>query len=349
MSDYSYLDIILHRLFLGDTPLSQHLYRRLLAKSTSYCHHAEYENHIFITGLARCGSTILLNQLYAENERGSLIYGNMPFVLSPRLSHFFSRIHPSSSDYIQRSHQDGIYISQDAPECLDEPFWIKSDPDYYTKPLSCLAQPSQAIINAYRYFLARYSELQQKKGLIIKNNNNHVRLASLINSFPNSKFLVLFRDPINHSNSLTRVHELFTQLHASTPFSLEYMNYIGHREFGANHSQFQYQALAPSANSFVKTLDLSYWLARWNESYSWLYSQDFYKSNNVAYVSYERICSDPEYLTRICFWLGLSMPTTVLLKNKNNSSIKANISASSEELLCECFDLYEKLQSISFA
>ena len=39
--------------------------------------------HVFIFGLARSGTTILLNSLYSTNEYASTLYKDMPFVLSP--------------------------------------------------------------------------------------------------------------------------------------------------------------------------------------------------------------------------------------------------------------------------
>ena len=37
-------------------------------------------NHVFIAGLARSGSTILLNAIYESNQFSSLSYQDMPFV-----------------------------------------------------------------------------------------------------------------------------------------------------------------------------------------------------------------------------------------------------------------------------
>ena len=39
------------------------------------------KEHVFITGLARSGTTILLNALYKSNIFASLTYSDMPFVL----------------------------------------------------------------------------------------------------------------------------------------------------------------------------------------------------------------------------------------------------------------------------
>ena len=45
----------------------------------------ENETHIFITGLPRSGTTILLNAIHKSNKFGSLSYEDMPFILAPNL------------------------------------------------------------------------------------------------------------------------------------------------------------------------------------------------------------------------------------------------------------------------
>ena len=41
--------------------------------------------HVFITGLPRSGTTILLEFIYKTNKFASFTYNDMPFILSPNL------------------------------------------------------------------------------------------------------------------------------------------------------------------------------------------------------------------------------------------------------------------------
>lgn len=41
------------------------------------------DKHVFVAGLARSGTTILLNAIYESNVFASLTYKDMPFVLTP--------------------------------------------------------------------------------------------------------------------------------------------------------------------------------------------------------------------------------------------------------------------------
>ena len=47
-------------------------------------------------------------------------------------------------------------------------------------------------LKGYSYLLSSFANIENKKRMIIKNNNNHLRLSSLSKFFPNSKFVILF-------------------------------------------------------------------------------------------------------------------------------------------------------------
>ena len=134
MTSYHNLERILHRQFLGDSVLSHFLFNRLIKKSLYNKNH-NLENHIFITGLARSGSTALLNKIYSSGEIASITYKDMPFVLSPYLSKYYSNFSKNNDNLMERFHKDGIQINNNSPECLDEPFWLKSFPT--SKDKSC--------------------------------------------------------------------------------------------------------------------------------------------------------------------------------------------------------------------
>ena len=92
---------------------------------TSYLHYSKEDNNkknIFITGLARSGTTILLNAIYKSNLFGSLTYSDMPFILAPNLSSKLN-INKTNLEFRERAHGDGITISINSPEAFEEVFW----------------------------------------------------------------------------------------------------------------------------------------------------------------------------------------------------------------------------------
>ena len=94
--DYSILSKILHRLVLGNNFIPEMLHD---IEVTIFKNKLELDNlkkHIFICGLPRSGTTILMRSLYSTKEFASLTYRDMPFVVVPNLwSKISDKIKPS--------------------------------------------------------------------------------------------------------------------------------------------------------------------------------------------------------------------------------------------------------------
>ena len=126
MNIYSNLEIKMYELLIGRTTLSTFLVSsQFKNNSHKFEQQLADERFIFISGLPRAGSTILLEVINSIDGIGSLYYGYLPFILIPRLADYFYR-HVSSKlkTKKERSHKDGIEISQSSPECLDEIYWL---------------------------------------------------------------------------------------------------------------------------------------------------------------------------------------------------------------------------------
>ena len=102
MNNYSWLQQKLHKFALSSQFMREATFdiESLLITPTQ-----EIDDHIFIIGLARSGTTILLNALYESDEFSSLLYKDMPFVLSPNL---WSKLYTNNKhiDFIERAHGD---------------------------------------------------------------------------------------------------------------------------------------------------------------------------------------------------------------------------------------------------
>jgi hypothetical protein len=315
---YSDLDQYLHNQFLGDTELSNFLFNRI----KKYKKPKQKIQKVFISGLARAGTTALLNQLYITGQFASLKYSHMPFVLNPRLSFLFSKISDKNQEATERIHQDGIRISIDSPECLDEPFWIKENHKYFSQKISTKRKYKPFLLNCYANFLSKHCIFQNKEKILIKNNNNLLRLPQLCNFFKDDLFIVLFREPISHSVSLNNTHQKICEAQRKDPFILEYMNLIGHREFGLNQTPFHYQIKDDQKNSILNSREkLNYWIQSWINCYSWLY--EYIKKNkpkNLLLISYEQLCETNSGILKNLFQkLELNDDYNFILSNKNKN------------------------------
>ena len=84
-NNYSYLVQALHHLVLGNRfiPELLHDIEKLIYKKK--IKDISKNHHIFINGLARSGSTILMRSIFETREFSALTYRDMPFIISPNI------------------------------------------------------------------------------------------------------------------------------------------------------------------------------------------------------------------------------------------------------------------------
>lgn len=122
-SPYTALDRLLHWLALEPQTVRRlcfDLERQLyLPKEPQHA----AQGAVYVCGLARSGTTILLRILDAITELQSLTYRAMPFVLAPNLWRATHGAHQRSVPKVMRAHKDGLFVDLDSPEGLEEVFW----------------------------------------------------------------------------------------------------------------------------------------------------------------------------------------------------------------------------------
>ena len=119
MNNYSWLEQKLHKFALSSQFMREVTFDFETINMPSLNKNSD---HVFIAGLARAGTTTLLNALYKSNDFASLSYADMPFVLAPNL---WSKIsfNNRNSEFKERAHGDGIKYSTKSPEAFEEVFW----------------------------------------------------------------------------------------------------------------------------------------------------------------------------------------------------------------------------------
>ena len=111
MNNYSWLQQQLHRFVLSPRAIREITFDLETFFLDKTC---QNDDHIFVSGLARSGTTILLNALFKSKKFSSLSYKDMPFVLAPN---FWSKFSLSNNDsaMVERAHGDGIKVSTESP------------------------------------------------------------------------------------------------------------------------------------------------------------------------------------------------------------------------------------------
>lgn len=298
MADYSALDRLLHRLVLGNRAVAEMLHdlerSRFLASSPP----ARDGRHVFVTGLARAGSTILMREIHGTGDFGSLTYADMPFILAPNLWAGLSR-HNAAGKRAERAHGDGIEVDTNSPEALEEVYWrIFCGSEYITASGLSPHDPSDEALHAYVDLVRLILRRKGKTRYLAKNNNSILRLAPLARALPQSLFLMPIREPVQHAQSLLNQHLRFL---GSDAFTVQYMTWLAHHEFGATQRPF---LMGPVSAGGPETLD--YWLEQWITVYSALEASAT-GLENVQVIPHADLIDDPEIWPAICRRLGVKV------------------------------------------
>lgn len=189
---------------------------------------------IFIAGLARSGTTILLECLAAHPETASHRYRDFPGVLAPvfwdRVS---TRLYDGLSAPKERAHGDGIAVTPDSPEAVEEMLWMAFYPGCHDPSQeNRLAKATDEFAAFYREHIKKLLFVREGRRYLAKGNYNLARLDALRALFPDARFIVPVRDPVSHVASLMRQQALFSAAEAKHPAALRYMQRVGHFEFG---------------------------------------------------------------------------------------------------------------------
>ncbi|MGD1920008.1 MAG: hypothetical protein ACFCAD_14605, partial [Pleurocapsa sp.] len=122
-SSYSQLDRNLHSLafntYTAQITLAD-FEDRLFSKQLKKCNN---KKPVFITALPRAGTTLLLECCASSPEFAAHCYRDMPFVMIPCLWNRFSQTFQRTVASTERAHGDGMQISPDSHEALEEVVW----------------------------------------------------------------------------------------------------------------------------------------------------------------------------------------------------------------------------------
>lgn len=298
MSDYGLIDRGLHRLVLGLPPVAEMFHDLDQKQTASLRQDATAGHHVFVSGLARAGTTALMRRIHASGAFRSLTYADMPFVLAPNV---WSRLRGGRTRRIEaaeRAHGDGVIVDAESPESLDEVFWrIFDGPAYIAGDRLKVHAPDAALCRRFADYVAAIlvSGLVSGAGqgrYLSKNNNNLLRLPALARTFPGATILVPFRAPLDHAASLRNQHLRFAARHGADRFERDYMRWLVHHEFGSDHRPFDTHGRSDHAPD-----SLAYWLDQWVGVHEHLLAT---APASARFVCYEDLCADP------AVWAGLA-------------------------------------------
>lgn len=330
-SEYSELSRLLHRISLDNYNIAYRLFRWEVKKlrKKGLDHSAGF---VIVSGLARAGTTSLLNDLSRFSDFVTLSYANMPFLLCPNTWKKIYR--PKTGDLKERSHRDGIMIGLDSNEALEEFFFKVITNDSYIEG-SRLSRHEISRENYLDYMDYQSILRPGKKRIYLAKNNNYIlRYNSMRDHNQDFIMVIMYRDPLAQAASLMEKHIEYSELQQKEPFVLEYMNWLGHHEFGLAQKTFSFNGEDIAGDK--RTLD--YWLRIWINYYGHVLSLDH---SNTFLVAYDDYCRDPQHVvSRIARKAGIGGTVPELSPFNNERSFEQ---AYSDSLYRKALEIYKEL------
>lgn len=304
---------------------------------------------VYVCGLARSGTTILLRVLGELDTFRSLTYRHMPFVLAPNTWAALTRSHKRDILPSERAHGDGMLVDFDSPEAFEEVFWRTFGQPLPDDTCDGMAPPTDETLSAFADYRALVANPRVRgasgagmaKRYLSKNNNNLMRLEALSRD-TTATILLAYRDPLATAQSLQRQHRNFCSVHARDGFGRRYMRWLGHREFGLDHRPFCFAR--PGMTPGLSPDSLDYWLDYWNAVYRHILRQD---DARFTLVCHETLRRQPAgMIAKLLRVLGVdaNIPALAELISPESPDAPPGV-AIDEELLRRANETYRLLQA----
>ena len=289
---YSPIEKFLHYIFLGNKNIAKFLFKLELWFNKKHIKALYTSQNIYISGMARAGTTVLMQYLGQLPEFKSLSYKNLPFLFLPKTG---SRLISNKKfKERERSHQDGIKHSINSYEALEEPFWRNYIGEKYIHDKTILKHTiSQELFEKYNSF----RKLVAGEKIYLAKNNNHLLRAEVLHQLDKAKVnktitIIPFRDPYDQANSLLKQHLLLSKMQEEDDFVLDYMDFLVHHEFGL-HTKTPNLSNNNTISILYDINSIQYWLEIWYLYYLEVLKQ-FSNKEGFYFFCYENFRDHPK-------------------------------------------------------
>jgi hypothetical protein len=346
---YSFIDKLLHDLAFRFPRLQRNIAEHEDERFEAELAGLSADTPVFIAGLPRAGTTLVLNLLYNLDEFATHCYRDMPFVLTPVLWSRFSFRFKKTDELRERAHGDGMLVNLDSPEAFEEMLWKPFFPKHYQSD-RIVPWDADEPSGFPEFFRSHVKKIIFIRGgdastrYISKNNLNISRLAYLQGNFPAARLVLPFRDPVQHAYELHTQHRHFLDIHGGDPFTRRYMAGVGHYDFGENLRPVDFDGWLERRRT-RDTLALDFWLEYWIAAYTHILK---HTGENARLLCYEDLCRDAgAALDRIAGFVGVREKQALLdqagsVWELDMADVK--LEGVSGELLEQARELYARLR-----
>lgn len=268
------------------------------------------EQPVYVCGLARSGTTILLEFLAAHPDLASHRYKDYPFLFTPFLwNRFLSYVPRVGMGTRGAAGGNGSGVSPESPEAFEEVLWMAFFEQLHDPAVSNVLDEATSHPGFERFYIdhiRKFLRVRSRTRYLAKANYNVTRLEYLLKLFPDARFVLPLRQPGSQIASLVKQHRLFCEGESVHPRALEHMRRIGHFEFGLDRRPVNVGdgAMAAIQDAWLKGAEVEGWALYWASLYGYL--ADRLSANPrlaaaVKIVRFEELCERPfEILNDVC-------------------------------------------------
>jgi hypothetical protein len=263
----------------------------------------EIDRPIYVCGLARSGTTILLESLAAHSQVACHRYRDFPLVHIPVWwSWFLDRAAGGPAAAVERAHKDGIFVTPQSPEAMEEVIWMSFFATAHDPAVCNVIGGSHSAPEFeafYRNHLRKLIRIRGASRYLAKGNYNVSRLGFLHRLFPDACFVIAVRDPVQHVASLLKQHLLFCEAETQNPKVLAYMRRSGHFEFGLDRRPINFgddAAVQRIQTAWEQGDHVTGYALAWAATYGFvatLLERDAALAGRVLLIHYDDLCADP--------------------------------------------------------
>lgn len=259
---------------------------------------------VWICGMARSGSTVLLEMLNGLPEFTSHRYSDYPWLWTP---YWWNRLHarlplPAVARQ-ERAHRDRIEVNRDSPEAFEEVFWMHYFPGRHDPAINQVIDADADATAFARFFDEHQRKLLAVRGAtryLAKANDHLPRLGLLRRLYPQARFIIPVRNPLDQVASLCKQDALFSRLDSEDSAVSAHLARIGHFEFGPHKralnlgDETETQAIAACfergdmAEGYARQ-----WVVQYGHALQRMRS-DPELANACLWVSHDLLCESPE-------------------------------------------------------
>jgi hypothetical protein len=267
-------------------------------------HEVEVRKPVYVSGLARSGTTILTEMLERHAELTSHRYSDFPNIWTPYWRNYLlQKTRKEQPVKHVRAHQDRIEVSNDSPEAVEEVLWRHFFPKYRAGMKTGILD--EQISNPefetfYHDHIRKLLLVRNSPRYLAKGNYNLTRLLYILKLFPDARFLIPYRNPVNHIASLIKQHRFFLQAHAEDPRISQQLAFSGHFEFGALRSAIHFgdeDLHRGIIGAWAGGREAEGWALYWAQTYRFLLDQLHAHpelEQASLFCSYEALCNQPQ-------------------------------------------------------